>query len=65
MCKFSAKMGNFDFLSQICPKVNLGLKNEKTNVGIQITFLEILCVTVLSQNGKLLLFWPEIAQKRI
>ena len=58
-------MGNFDFLSQICPKVNLGLKNEKTNVGIQITILEILCVTVLSQNGKLLLFWPEFAQKRI
>ena len=35
-----------NFSAQICPKVDLGLEIQKTNVGIKISILEILCAQV-------------------
>ena len=51
------------FLAQICPKTSLGLETQKANVRIRISILEILCVTIFSQNGQLLLFRPKFSQK--
>ena len=58
MCHFSDKMDNFDFLAQICPKMDLGLQIQKTNVGIRISILELPCVLISRQNGQLWLFRP-------
>ena len=35
-----------NFSAQICPKVDLGLEIQKTDVGIKISILEILCAQV-------------------
>ena len=53
------------FSGQICLKMDLGLKIQKTNVGIRMTILEILCVPTFRQNGPLSLFWLKFAQKWI
>ena len=45
-------------LAQICPKWNLELKIQKTNIGIP-------CVPIFRQNGQLWLFEPKFAQKWI
>ena len=41
------------FSAQICPKMDLWFKIQKTNVGIRISTLEIRCVAIFSQNGQL------------
>ena len=44
MCaNFQAKQIALTFLDQISPKMDLGLEIQKTNVGIGIIILEILC----------------------
>ena len=45
--------------------MDLGLRNEKSNVGIRIKILEILCVLIFSQYEELWLFRPKFAQKWI
>ena len=36
-------MNNFEFLAQICPKKDLGLETEKSNVGTKINIVETVC----------------------
>ena len=38
------KVGNSTFSTQICPKTDIGLEFQKTNLRIRIRTLEILCV---------------------
>ena len=38
---FQAKQTTLTFLAQICPKKDLGLEIQKTNVGIRISIFEI------------------------
>ena len=45
--------------------MDLGLQIQKTNIRIDISILEILCVPIFRQNGYLWLFRPKFAQKRI
>ena len=45
-------------VAQVCPKRNLELKIQKTNIGIP-------CVPIFRQNGQLWLFEPKFAQKWI
>ena len=40
-------------MAQICPKRNLGLEIQKTNVGIRINIHEIPCVPIFWQNKQL------------
>ena len=40
---FQAKQIALTFSDQICPKMGLGLEIQKTNVGIRIIIIEILC----------------------
>ena len=64
MCvNFQARQGTLTFLVQICPKLDLELKIEKTKVGIKTSILGILCESIFRQNGQLLLFWPKFVQK--
>ena len=42
------KWTTLTFLVQICPKINLGLQIQKTNVGIRINILQIPCVCQFS-----------------
>ena len=51
------KAENSSFSTQICPKKDLGLKTEKSNVGIRINIVETLCVSIFSQTGPLWVFW--------
>ena len=53
------------FLVQICAKKDLGLEIQKSNVGIRMIILQILCVPIFRQNGQLSLFWAKFAQKCI
>ena len=65
---FQAKWTNLKCLAQICPKTELGLQIQTTNVGIRIVILEIPCVPMFSKNGQLLIFRPkfgEIAQLHV
>ena len=62
---FYAKQTTLTFLAQICPKRNLKLEIQKTNVWIRINILEIPCVPIFRQNGHLWLFGPKFAQKWI
>ena len=50
---FGAKQTTLPFSAQICPKMNLGLEIEKTNVGIRISILNIPCVPIFRQNRQL------------
>ena len=52
-------------LSDICPKTDLGLEIQKTNVGIRISILKIQCVLIFRQNRQLKIFWLKLAQKWI
>ena len=50
------------------PKTNFRIRIiilDKTNVGVRIAILEILCVLIFRQNGQLWLFSPKFAQKWI
>ena len=66
MCaNFWAKQTTLTFLAKICPKKDLGLEIQITNVEIRISILEIPCVRIFRQNEQLWLFWPKLAQKWI
>ena len=43
--------------------MDLGLKIQKTNIGIKMVISEILCVPILRQIGQLPLFRPKFVQK--
>ena len=60
---FQAKQTALTFLAQICPKMDLGLEIQKTNVGIRITIFDISCVPIFRQHRQLQLFGPKFAQK--
>ena len=54
MCaNFQAKQTTLNFLAQICPKMDLGLEIQKTNVVKRISLLEIPCVAIFRQNEQL------------
>ena len=50
---FQAKQTALTFLAQICPKMDLGLEIQKTNVGIRITIVKMPCVPIFRKNGQL------------
>ena len=50
---FQEKQTTLTFSVQICPKMDLGLEIEKTNVRIKINILKILCVPIFSRNRQL------------
>ena len=52
-----------NFSSHICPKMDLALETEESNVGIRMSILEKLCAAIFSQNGQFWLFRPKFAQK--
>ena len=52
-----------NFSIQICPKKDLELKTEKTNVGTKLNIVETLCVPIFSQTGQHWLFWSKFCQK--
>ena len=55
VCQFSSKTHNFDFTAQICPKMELGLEVQKTNVGISQLSVNTENFELLDLNlGKLL-----------
>ena len=62
---FQTKQTALTFSAQICPKKDLGLETEKTNVGTKINIVETLCVPIFSQTGQLSVFWSKFAQKWI
>ena len=45
-------LSNSTSWAQVCPKMDLGLEIQKTNVGIRISILNIPCIPLLSQNGQ-------------
>ena len=47
---FQAKQIALTFLDQIFPKMDLRLEIQKTNIGIRMIILEILCVPIFSKN---------------
>ena len=47
------KVENSTFSTQICPKMDIGLEFQKTNLRIRITILTILCVSIFRQNRQL------------
>ena len=51
--KFQEKQIALTFLAQMCPKMDLRFKIQKTNVGITISILEILCMPIFRQNKQL------------
>ena len=48
---FQAKQTTSTFSAQICPKVDLGLEIQNTDVGITISILKILFVPIFIKNG--------------
>ena len=53
MCaNFQAKQTALAFSGQICQK-KIGFKIQKTNIGIRISILEILCMPSFKQNKQL------------
>ena len=63
VCQFPDKMYKFDFLAQICPKMELGLEIQKNVVRIRFSILGIICVPIFRQNRQFWLFLPKFAQK--
>ena len=54
MCaNFQGKHTTLTFLAQICPRGNLELEIQKTNVGIRISILEIPRVPIFRKNEQL------------
>ena len=68
MCtNFQTKQKNFNFLAQICPKMDFGSEFQKSKSGFGINTSIIPCLPIFSQNGQLLIFRPkfwEIAHLR-
>ena len=62
---FQVRQTTLTFLAQICPKRKSGFEIQKTNVGLRISILEILCVPIFRQNGQLWIFGLKFAQKWI
>ena len=63
MCaNFQQKWITLTFLAQICPKIDLGLEIQKTNVERGISILEILFVPIFKQK-KTLPFSAQICPK--
>ena len=50
MCQFSGETDNSDFFGPNLPRNGFRVGNSETNVGIRISILEILCVSILSKN---------------
>ena len=44
--------------------MDLGLETEKSNVGIRIRIVKIVCVPIFSQYGQLWLFLPKFAKNK-
>ena len=66
MCtNFQAKQTTLTFLAQICLKMNLGSKFQKSKCRFGICILEILSVPIFRQNGNFWIFGPKFAQKQI
>ena len=61
--KFQAKQTTLTFSVQICPKMDLGLAIQKTNVGIRISIVKMSCMPIFRKNEQLWLFRPKFAQK--
>ena len=61
---FQAKQTALTFSAQIFPKMNLGLKIQKTIIGIKLSILDIPCMPIFSQNERLCVFRPKFVQKR-
>ena len=57
---FQAKQATLFFLAQFCPKMDLGLKIEKANVGIRISILKIPCVPILTKMDNFYFFDPNM-----
>ena len=52
MCaNFPAKQLTLTFLTQICPKMDLEIEIQKTNVGIKISIFKIPCAPIFRQDG--------------
>ena len=65
MCtNFQAKQTTLTFLAQICPKMDLGLEIQKTNVGIRISIIKLPCVPVFRKKGQLWHFRPNLPKNR-
>ena len=62
---FQLKRTTLIFLAEICPKRKLEFENQETNVGIEISILEIPCVPIFRQNRQLWAFGAKFGQKSI
>ena len=51
--------------AQICPKTNLELEIQKTNVDLRISILEILYVPMFGLNGQPWIFWPNLTKNEL
>ena len=47
---FQSKQKTLTFPRQICPKMDLRLEIEKTDIGIRISILKIHCMLIFSKN---------------
>ena len=66
MCtNFQTKRKALNFWAQICPKMDFGLKFQKSKSGCEISILEILRPPTLRQNRKLWNFGSKFTQKLI
>ena len=63
MSQFSSKMDKFDFLAQICPKMDFWFEIKKTNVEIRISMLEIPCMPTFRQTNIFDFFCPNLPKK--
>ena len=50
---FQAKQTALTFSAKICPKMDLGLEIQKTNVGIRISIVKMACMPISRKNGQL------------
>ena len=62
MCaNFQSNWTTLNFLAQFCPKKDLGLETEKSNVGIRINIVETLCMPIFSQTLSFpVQIWPKM-----
>ena len=60
---FQAKQTALTFSAKICPKMDLGLEIQKTNVGIRISIVKMACMPISRKNGQLT-FLAQICPKR-
>ena len=66
MCtNFQTKQTLLNYWAQICPKMDFGVKFQKSKSGFGISILEVLLAPIFKQNGQLWIFGPKFAQKWI